>query len=74
MFTNLVPKPKISESFSDVPKPKVSETYVLVGKPKVSEAWVMVKLETAPASNISDIAEADATIVDDSNAIPNLSE
>ena len=74
MFTTKIGKPNASESWSGVGKPLASESYSKVGKPLASETWTKVKLETAPASNLADIAEADVVIVDDTNSIPNLSE
>lgn len=73
MFTQKIAKPRISESFALVGKPKASETYTKIAKPSISGSWTKVRLETAPASNLSDIAEADVAVVDDSNSLPNLS-
>lgn len=70
MFTTLVPKPKISETFTAVPKPKVSESYVNVGKPKAQETWVLVRLETAPASPATDVGEAGYVVLDDNDPGP----
>jgi len=74
MFTTKIGKSRDSESYSGIPKPAISESYSKTGKPNASESWTKVKLETAPASNLSDIAEADIAIVDDTNQIPNVSE
>lgn len=69
MFTTRVPKPKASETWNGVPRTSQSSNYTKVGKPNASENWVKVKLETAPASNLADIAEADSAVVDDSNSL-----
>lgn len=45
-----------------------------IPKPNASEDWQGVKLETAPVSNLADIAESDVATVDNSNAIPNPEE
>lgn len=74
MFTTKVGKPNASESWTPKGKPLASESYSKVGKVNASEVWIKVKLETAPASNLADVGEADYAIVDDTNTIPNVYE
>ena len=61
MFTNPIPKPKASETWTGVGKPEVSETYLKV--PRIVQTWIKVELLTAPAKNEADIAETDIAIL-----------
>lgn len=70
MFTNIVPKPKSSETWNGSAKPKVSETYAKSGKPKASETWTNVRLETAPASPAAGVGESGYQVLDDNDMGP----